>query len=237
MERNRGLLSKAVRVKAMLAGLVALAIFSFAAPVAQGAETEVRDEGTYGQTTFVIPTGGPLHASDCPTAQEEMHYTGKWRPCFFRLTVQAWSPKAQSLYLVFSDEGERREAEPEMPWSCRIDGRKLFWTVEMWTADVSWLKRETGSFDVFVPGCGVPAVIFRTVGITRTQARKAILEHLASFYVSRLSCDRSGKKFICKATFNNTFSECNATYRVGRTYNGSFTYTTVTALRKRCHPF
>lgn len=224
-------------MKVVLAGLVALAIFSFGVPIALAAETEVRDEGTYGQTTFVIPTGGPLRPSDCPTAQEEMRGTGKWRPCLFRLTVQAWSPKAQSLYVVFSDEGERMEAEPEMPWSCRIDGRKLFWTVEMWTADVSWTKRETGNFDVFVPGCGRPPIIFRTVGITRTQARKAMLDHLASFYVSRLSCDRRGKRFRCEATFNNTFSECNAAYWVERTYNGSFAYTTVTAIRKRCRPF
>lgn len=224
-------------MKVVLAGLAALAISSFSTATAQAAETELRDEGTYGLTRFFIPNGGVLRASDCPTAQDEMHYTGKWSPCLFRLAVRAWSPKAQSLYMVFSDEGQREDAAPEMPWSCRIDGRKLFWTVEMWTADGSWLKQENGSFDVFVPGCGVPAVIFRTVGITRTQARKAVLEHLEGFYVSRLSCDRGGKRFICKTTFNNSFSECIATYRVGRTYNGSFTYTTVTALSKHCHRF
>jgi len=220
----------------VLAGLAALAILLLGAATAQAVETEVRDEGTYGVTRFFIPNGG-TRASECPTAQDEMYSTGKWEPCLFRLTVRAWSPKAQSLYTVFSAEGAHSDAEPELDWSCRIDDRNLFWTVEMWTADGSWWKREDGRFDLFVPGCGVPVIIFRTVGITRTQARRAVLDHLASFYVSRLRCDRGGKRFICRATFSNSFSECKGVYRVERTYNGSFTYSTVTPLGKRCRSF
>jgi hypothetical protein len=224
-------------VRAFTAAASAIAVLLLAPAAAPAAETELRKEGTYGQTTFLIPNGGYSRASDCPSAQDSLRGIGGWKACHFRLVVQAWSPKAQSLYTVFSDEGEYEEAEPVMDWSCRIDVKTLRWTVEMSTEDSSWTKRETGTFEVFVPGCGRPAVIFRYVGTSRGQARKAVLDHLASFYVSRLRCDRHGKSAICKVTFNNTFSQCNATYRVSRIYNGSFTYSTVTALRKRCSSF
>lgn len=222
---------------ALLAIAGVLSIPFSAAAVASTAKTELRDEGTYGQTTFVIPNGGPIHPAECPTTQPELHFGTQWRPCHFRLVVRAWSPQAQSLYAVFDVEGEFQEAEPVMDWSCRIDGRKLFWTVDLRTDDSTWTKRETGTFDVFVPGCGRPAIIFRHVGTTRAQARRAVLKHLAGFYVSRLRCVSSGRSARCNVTFNNTFSQCEATYRVNRIYNGSFTYSAVTAVRKHCTSF
>jgi hypothetical protein len=239
--------------------LFALSLFAPSPQTARAAETEIIDQPNLEQTLFVIPNGQE-HLSDCPTANREQPWDGK--ACSYRLKVNSWDKGAQELTNVFSANGSNEDAQVEMPWkNCALHGRKLFWEVEIYVPGSGqwetppgggsevwvegspiWSKSENGSFEIYIPGCDYIPPHLRHFNLSNRAARRAIVKRLYPMFVSRLVCRRRGIGFRCKTTFNNTYTQCRAIFRVDRygwvggSERNSY-YISITRHQKHCRPF
>jgi hypothetical protein len=248
------MLRRAVAVA--MAAIVGVGAF---ASYAQAEETRVKVEPGLDQTTFEIPVDvcgelcgeevseacpvyRPMEHAELPGAVEDV-------PCRYNLEV-----KNRKLGTVFSKEGHGQFGEAVMSWykpgdygdPCWLNGKTLTWTVELSSVvEPTWEKSERGSFKVEAgPSAGCDFVLphLKSFNTSRDEARQAVVNRLYPMFVSHLVCKRAGKGFNCKTVYNDTTTQCRATFRavrmgwVGGSEPNSY-YVSVGVVTKRCHSF
>lgn len=245
--------------KAAAVIIAAILVIGVFASSAQADETTASVEPGLDQTTFSIPNNvcgeicgepaedscpvfRPMEPAELPGALEDI-------PCRYSLVV-----KNRKLGTVFSKEGAEQAGEAIMSWykpgdygdPCWLDSKTLSWTVELSSVvDPSWTRTERGSFKVEASpkaGCNFTLPHLRSFRTSRKEARQAVKNRLYPMFVSHLVCKRTGKGFNCQAIYNDTSTECRATFRavrmgwVGGSEPNSY-FVSIGVVTKHCHSF
>jgi hypothetical protein len=234
-----------ISVIGAIMALLVLAGSAVAAP-------SVKNEPALTQTTFSVPNESGEKGSGCPSGPfvQSDQFGGYNEPhsCPWSVTIK------QSGFVLwkraFSGEGKVEEeigrdsfegnVEASVgvisyPWSCKQTGR-IQWTVEVWDDQGSgWSERKSGL--LVVPDCIPTRKVFETLG----KAQGAVIQKLGTEYVSRLRCSRRYFVWHCDATYNNTFRECVAAFRVvfywGVEFGKELRFDEVERHRRRCTYF